>query len=131
VSRDGAEAKADFLFFHVDLMILNSCSRPVSSLDWWRRAHLRLRRYGRDFNAFSNFDEGAELRGAQNLAMNDVADAMSGEEALPNIGLKLLDARERRRFCGSTPRTTALTFSPFLTTSDGCLTRLVQLRLET
>ena len=33
------------------------------------------------------------MRGAQNLAVNDVADAVSGKEALPDVGLQLLDAQ--------------------------------------
>ena len=44
------------------------------------------------FDALGNFDKRAELRSAQNLAVNDVADAVGGEEAFPDIGLQLLDA---------------------------------------
>ena len=44
------------------------------------------------FDAFGDLDEGAELRGAQDLALDDVADAVLGEERIPDIGLELLDA---------------------------------------
>ncbi len=44
------------------------------------------------FDTFSDFNEGAELRGAQDLALDDVANAVLREERLPDIGLKLLDA---------------------------------------
>ena len=44
------------------------------------------------FNTLGNFNEGAELRGAEHLAVHHVAHAMRSEEALPDIGLKLLDA---------------------------------------
>ena len=43
-------------------------------------------------DSFGDLDEGAELRGAQNLALDDVADTVLGEERLPYIGLELLDA---------------------------------------
>src|SRR6202034_523152 len=42
-------------------------------------------------HAFGDFDEGAELRGAEYLAVDYIADAVSGEEALPDIGLQLFD----------------------------------------
>src|SRR6185437_14019444 len=45
------------------------------------------------FDAFRDLHEGAELRGAQNLAVYQVADAVGGEERLPDIGLELLDAK--------------------------------------
>ena len=45
------------------------------------------------FNALRDLDKRAELRGAQNLAVDHVAHAMRGEEALPDVGLQLLDAQ--------------------------------------
>src|SRR5438309_1446389 len=46
-------------------------------------------------DSFGNFDEGAELRGTQNLAVDDVANTVLGEEGLPDIGLELLDAQRQ------------------------------------
>ena len=45
------------------------------------------------FDALGNFDKRAELRGAKNLAVNDIANVVGSEEALPDIGLQLLDAQ--------------------------------------
>ena len=41
-------------------------------------------------DTLSDLNEGTELRGAQNLALDDVADAMLSEERIPDIRLKLL-----------------------------------------
>src|SRR5579862_3099977 len=43
-------------------------------------------------DALGDFDEGAELGSAQDLAVDDVADAVLLEEGVPHIRLKLLDA---------------------------------------
>ena len=45
------------------------------------------------FHTLGDFDERTELRSAQNLAVHHVAHAMGSKEALPNIGLELLDAQ--------------------------------------
>jgi small subunit ribosomal protein S1 len=42
--------------------------------------------------SLGNLNECAELCRAQHLAVNNVSDAMRGEEALPDIGLQLLDS---------------------------------------
>ena len=51
-------------------------------------------------DAFGDLDEGAELRGAQNLALDDVADAVLLEEGVPDIRLKLLDAEREAAVLG-------------------------------
>ena len=73
-------------------MILKSCSWPCFEL--WRLAG-HFAGFGdvaEALNALGDFNESAELRGAQNLAVDHIADAVRSEEALPHIGLKLLDA---------------------------------------
>ena len=82
-------------------------------------------------DTFRDLNEGAELRGAQNLALDDVADAVLGEEGIPDIGLELLDAKRQAAVLRLDAENDGLTFSPFLRTSEGCLMRLVQLRFET
>ncbi len=47
----------------------------------------------KSFHALRDLDESAELRRPQHLAVNHVAHAMRGEEALPDVGLQLLDAQ--------------------------------------
>jgi len=42
------------------------------------------------FDSVRDFYKGAEIRYTQNLAMDDVADTVLREEAVPDIGLKLL-----------------------------------------
>ena len=51
-------------------------------------------------DSFSDFNEGAELRRSQNLAMNHIANAVLGEERLPDIGLQLLDAQRQAAVFG-------------------------------
>jgi len=121
-------AEADLLLFLILLTILNSCTAVdfqfdgtwcwSTASDTWQRPRpprrfRRMRRTG----------------GAQDLALDDISDAMLREEGVPDIGSSCLTPSERRRFSGSTPSTIARTFSPFFSTSDGCLMRLVQLRL--
>src|SRR5271168_3713252 len=44
-------------------------------------------------DSLGNFDEGSELRGPQNLAVNHIANAVLGKERLPDIRLQLLHAQ--------------------------------------
>src|SRR5258708_557840 len=83
------------------------------------------------FDAFGNLDKRAEVRHAQDLAMHDVADAVLREERIPNVGLNLLHAEREAPLVRFNARMTALTLSPFFNTSEGCFTRVVQLRLLT
>src|SRR6185369_8585221 len=46
-------------------------------------------------DAFRQLDECAEACHAQDLALDDVADLVGGEERLPNIGLKLLHSERK------------------------------------
>src|ERR1700752_5347943 len=92
VSADRAKAESHLLLLDVDL----------DDLELMLLADLELRRLAgnfagfRDvaetFHALGDFNESAELRGAKHLAVDHVAHAMSGEEALPDIRLELLDA---------------------------------------
>jgi hypothetical protein len=45
------------------------------------------------FNALGDFNKSAELRSAKDLAVDHIAHAVRSEEALPDVGLKLLDAQ--------------------------------------
>jgi hypothetical protein len=89
---DGTQAQAYLLFFHVDLddfeLVL------VALVHLGRRAAVidSFRDVAEAFDSVRDFNECAKLRGAEHLAVDDIADAMGGEEALPDIGLKLLDA---------------------------------------
>ncbi len=46
-------------------------------------------------DSFGDLNEGPELRRAQDLALDDVANAVLGEERIPDIRLKLLDAQRQ------------------------------------
>ena len=112
------------------LMILKSCSRPCSSLEWsppspasemWQRPSTP--------SAISTNAPNCAVR--RILPWTTSPTRCEAKKLSQTSGCNCLMPSERRRFCGSTPRTTAFTFSPFFTTSEGCLTRLVQLRFET
>src|ERR1700736_4676872 len=47
------------------------------------------------FDTFRDLNEGAELRSPQDLALDDVPDAVLREEGIPDIRLKLLDAERK------------------------------------
>ena len=129
---DRAQAEAHLLLFHIDLddlefelLTLIELSRGAVFTDC-------LRDMAQAFNALCDFYESAELRGAKHFAMDHVADAMRGEEALPDIRLKLLDAEAWAAVLRLDTENNGLDLLALLvTTSEGCLTRLVQLRLET
>ena len=75
------------------LTILNSCSSLTWSSVCLPNVVDRLGDVAEAFDAFGDFDKGAELRGTQDLALDDVADAVLGEEGIPDVGLELLDAK--------------------------------------
>jgi len=58
-----------------------------------RRLRRLLGDVAKTFHSLGNLNECAELRRAQHLAVDHIPDAMSGEEAFPDIGLQLLDAQ--------------------------------------
>jgi len=119
--------KPTFFSSTLILMILKSCSRPVSSLDG-RRPRRLPRRCGKDLPLPRQSQRMRRTAPSAAPCREPHRHAMS-QRSSPKRRLELLDASERRRFCGST-REHAFTFSPFFTTSEGCLTRLVQLRLN-
>src|ERR1700735_3723378 len=93
VATDCAKAETDLLLFHVDLDDLELVLHAGFEL---RRLAGLVACFGdvaKTLNPFSNLDEGAELRSAQNLAMHEVANTMSCKEALPHVRLQLLDAQ--------------------------------------
>jgi hypothetical protein len=67
------------------LLPLFECDRLPVRID-------SLRDVAKALDSFGNFEKGPELRGAQHLAVNHVANAMLGEERLPDIRLQLLHA---------------------------------------
>src|SRR5438876_6995744 len=85
---DCAEAETHFLLFHIDLddleLVLHACFKLGSTTG----IVAGFGDVAETLNALGDFNESAELSGAEHLAVNHVADAMGGEEALPNIGLK-------------------------------------------
>src|SRR6185437_15215524 len=90
---DGLEAEADLLLVvaHLDdleVVLVADVERELVSalVDC-------LGDVAETLDALGDLDEGAELRGAQNLAVNDVADAVLLEERVPHVRLKLLDAQ--------------------------------------
>ena len=129
VVRSGTQAEAHLLLFDVDFddleFVLLACFQLGAGFV------TGLGDVAETLNTFRDFDKGAELRRAKNLAVDLITHTMRGEEALPNVGLKLLDSQRKSAILRLDTETTALTFSPFLTISEGCLTRLVQLKLLT
>src|SRR6516165_10787482 len=95
VAGDRAEAETHLLLFDVDLDDLELMLLTRLELGWLTGLLTGLRDVTEAFNALRDLDEGAELSGAEHLAVDDVSDAMRSEEALPDIGLKLLDAERQ------------------------------------
>ena len=97
---DGTDAQANFLFFLIHLDDLEVVL--VAGLEM-HRLSVAIDGFGvvaEAFDALSDFDECAEVGHAQNLAVDDVADAMLREERIPNIGLHLLDAEREAALVG-------------------------------
>src|SRR5215469_3771199 len=88
-----AQAEAHLLLFHVDLDDLEFVFVVLLEL---RRLAVVAHCFGdvaETLHTLGNLDERAELSRAQHLAVHHVAHAMGGEEALPDVGLELLDAQ--------------------------------------
>src|SRR5208282_5729328 len=87
-----AQAESHLFLFHVDLDDLEFVL--LALLELGRRAVFThcFRDMAEAFNALRYFNESAELRGAEYLAVHVIADAMLGKKALPHIGLQLLDS---------------------------------------
>ena len=93
VTTDSAQAQAYLLLFHVDFDDLEVVLKAGLKLGWSAAFVACFGDVAETFHSLSNLNKCAELRGAQHLAVNEVADAMRGEEALPDIGLQLLDSQ--------------------------------------
>ena len=89
---DGADGEADLLLFLAHLDDLELVLVAYIELDGLAVVADRLGDVAETFDAFRDFDEGSELRGTQDLTLDDVADAVLGEEGIPDVGLELLDA---------------------------------------
>src|SRR5581483_967094 len=76
------------------------------------------------FDALGDLDEGTELRGAQNLAVDDVADAVLLEEGVPHVRLKLLDAEREAAILGFDAEHDCLNFFALLQYFAGVLDAL-------
>jgi len=93
VAGHRAQAEAHLLLFDVDLDDLEVVLLTGFELRGLAGHFAGFRDVAEAFNALGDFNESAELGGAKYLAVDLIADAVSGEEALPYIGLKLLDAQ--------------------------------------
>ena len=93
VVRSGAQAEAHLLLFHVDLDDLELVLQAGFQLGRSAALVSGLGDVAQSLHALRDLDKRAELRRPEHLAMNLVADAMRGEEALPDVGLQLLDAQ--------------------------------------
>ena len=86
-----AQAQAHLLLFDVDLDDLEVVFETRLKL---RAAVVAgLGDVAKSLHALRDLDKRAELRRPQHLAVDHVAHAMRGEEALPHVGLQLLDAQ--------------------------------------
>ena len=89
---DSTETESHLLLFDVDLDDLELVLHAGFQAGV---ASFTLTSFGdmaESFDALGDFNERAKLGGAQNLAVDYVAYAVRSEEALPDIGLELLDA---------------------------------------
>src|SRR6202044_1064387 len=91
----GADAETDLLLFLVHLDDLELVLRVHIERHWLPVGTDCLGDVAEALDSFSDLNEGAELRGAKDLALDDVADAVLGEERLPDIRLELLDAERQ------------------------------------
>jgi hypothetical protein len=68
---------------------------------------------------FVELDERAEVRHADDLAFDRVADVVPREEVVPDVGGELLQPSDSRWFSASMFSTIASTTSPFFSTRTG------------
>jgi len=90
---NGLDRETDLLLFLIHLDDLELVFRVHIERD---RLAVRTDRFGdvaQALDSFGDLDEGSKLRRTQDLAFDDVADAMLREERLPDIRLELLDAQ--------------------------------------
>src|ERR1700722_1867861 len=92
---DGTQAEADLLLLRVHLDDLEVVFLPGFELHRLTQCIGCLGDVAEALDAFGDFNEGSELRGTQNLALQYVANRVLIEEGLPDIGLELLDAERQ------------------------------------
>ena len=92
--------RADLLLFLVHLDDLELMLVAYLQLDRLMVLVDCLRDVAKTLDAFGDLDKGAELGGAQDLALDDIANAMLREEGIPDIRLKLLDAERKPAVLG-------------------------------
>src|SRR5581483_7463302 len=90
---NGTQAQTHLLLFHVNLDDLEVVFLARFELGVGIARIASLGDMAQALDSFRDLDEGAELRGTQHLAMHHIAYTMRGEEALPHVGLELLDAQ--------------------------------------
>src|SRR5580692_1699468 len=90
---DGLDAEPDFLFFLIHLDDLEFVLLSGFKGQGLAVGVDRLRVVAEAFDAFCDFYERTEAGHAQHLSVQHVADLVLAEEALPDIGLKLLNAQ--------------------------------------
>src|SRR5579883_3417339 len=92
---DSTKAESNLLLIWIHLNDLEVVLLPCFQLHWNTITVRSFRHVAESFNAFSDFNKSTELRRAQNLSMYHIANAMSIEEGLPNVWLKLLDSQRK------------------------------------
>jgi len=94
------DREADLLLFLVDLDDLELVLVANLEVDLLAGVVDCLGDVAEALDSFGDLDEGSELRGAQCLALEDVADAVLREEGVPDVRLKLLDAERQAAVFG-------------------------------
>src|SRR5256885_2088678 len=97
---DGADAEADFLFFRTHL---DDLELVLDARFKMQRLAIAVQGFGlvaQAFDALGDFDERTECGYAQNFSVDNVANMMSLEERLPDVGLKLLHAQRQPALVG-------------------------------
>src|ERR1051326_9426868 len=84
---NGAQTQAPFLLFRVHLDDLEVVLLACFQLDRSAIGIRGLRIVAKAFDALGDLNEGSELREAQNLAVDHVANAVRLEESLPGVRL--------------------------------------------
>src|SRR5271157_2301140 len=91
LARRGAQAQAHLLLLDVDLDDFEVVLQTGFQLGGC--VFTGFRDVAQTLHALRDLDKRAELRRPEHLAVNHVAHTMGGEEALPDVGLQLLDAQ--------------------------------------
>src|SRR5689334_21358665 len=100
-----ADAQANLALLRAqldDLHLVGGAHFQIDLLAALRRAVrvVELGHVNQPFDPFIQLDEGAEVGHAGDLSFNDAADLMTGEEVVPDIGGKLLQAQRQALVVG-------------------------------